>query len=442
MKYFVSLIVFIIAGPSLWAGLFSLTDSAPPVLPDYGVNASIEPTFSQVDKVLYEKVSPYLRENPQYAIELVNAELTQESNPAFYFLLGNLYYQIGSYEYAQSSLKQALAAMPSFRRAYRTLGLIYIRREVFGEAVDVWRKVITLGGGDGQSYGLLAYALLTQKQYASALSAYEQARMFAPESLDFKRGLAQCLLATKQYKRAVAFFDELIETHPHEKDFWLLQANAFLALEMHEEALANLVVAVKLGDIRAQTWQLLGDLYLSEGMATHALESYLAMLSGEGSLDALHMVRPLDALIARRHLLQARRYYSALNVALNAQDRLVIKTPLTLAQGVLLIDEGRAREAVEVLRPIADAQPLKGDVLLLLAQAYREGDNFEQAYFYYERAALLPEHQAQAWLELGRMFIHQGAFEKALGYLIKAQNSQPREDVARIIEQVEHALKR
>src|SRR5690606_2516228 len=133
---------------------------------------------------------PFLREDPRRAITEVERALGSSENPAFRFLLGNLHYEIGEFDRSESELKRAIEAFPDFRRAHRTLGLIHIQNQAFPAAIESWLKVITLGGGDAQSYGLLGYAYLAEKKYRSALSAYRMARMFKPDSIDFRRGEA------------------------------------------------------------------------------------------------------------------------------------------------------------------------------------------------------------------------------------------------------------
>ena len=96
-------------------------------LASYGINEAIEPKLESKDRGLYEKALPHLQNNPQEAIRVVEEGLPDdEEKPAFQFLIGNLYYQLGNFPQSERALTRATKAFPAFRRAYRTLGLIYI----------------------------------------------------------------------------------------------------------------------------------------------------------------------------------------------------------------------------------------------------------------------------------------------------------------------------
>lgn len=415
-------------------------------LASYGVNGKIEPTLSREDQEVFRNVMPLLANDPQRAINVVSRHIGADSNAAFDFLQGNLYYQQQNFSQAEAAIRRAIEKMPDFRRAWRTLALILTRSEQITPAIEAWRKVITLGGGDAQSYGLLAYLLLSREQYASALTAYEQARLFAPESEDFKRGLTHCLLATGQNGRVIALMDELIENRPQEQQYWLLQANAFLSEERYQDAIANLEVATQLASARFATWRLLGDLYLNEAMPVHALASYSSGLSAVDAKNALSdvetILRPFHNLMQRGEHQAAQVYLDQLKTFVGNTANASISEQLAKAEGALLLAQGQAAKAVDILRPIADKKPLDGEALMTLAKAYAALDNIEEAVFFYDRVLLLPDHAADGHVALARLQVHEGELKKALTHLRKAQAIEPREHVRQYLEQVEKAISR
>ena len=78
------------------------------------------------------------------------------------------------------------------------------------------------------------------------------ARMFDPDSFDFRRGQAICLLQTHQLQSAIALFDELILESPKEASFWMAQANAFHIRKPKDQAIANLQL---LADLDEANWK-------------------------------------------------------------------------------------------------------------------------------------------------------------------------------------------
>ena len=113
-----------------------------------------------------------------------------------------------------------------------------------------------------------------QEKYQSALSAYQMARIFLPDSRDVRKGEAQCLLVTQAHGPAIALFDELLMESPTEQAIWLFQANAYLAQEQLQDAIANLEIAHKIAEPTVASLSLLGDLYLQHEVLAQALKNY------------------------------------------------------------------------------------------------------------------------------------------------------------------------
>ncbi|NBQ15282.1 MAG: hypothetical protein EBU31_11930, partial [Proteobacteria bacterium] len=58
-----------------------------------------------------------------------------------------------------------------------------------------------------------------------------------------------------------------------------------------------------------------------------------------------------------------------------------------------------------------------------------------------ERAARIESFAANAKVKMAQVYVGQSRFDEALALLRDAQSIKPREDVARLIEQVERAAK-
>lgn len=434
------------ASTAVLAQPFPLTDSGPAsedfeqrFLANYGVNSAIEPTIGAEERPLYEKIAPFLREDPARVIREVEAALTKESNPAFRFLLGSLHYQGGEMEKAERYLEEAIEQFPDFRRAHRTLGLILVQNGRFEEAIQTWLKVITLGGGDAQSYGLLAYAYLTEEKYESALNAYRMARMFKPDSVDFRRGQAQCLLQTGQWRLAAALFDELIAENPEEGAYWLMQANAFLQLERHPEAIANLELAHSLGEGHARSRFLLGDLHMRAENYRLAVSTYVEAIKASEDWSLDQALQPLNYLLARGLLDEAERYLAVLEPRLPASLERKQEEKLAVTKAHIARAGGELEKARDLLGAVVEVNPLHGKALLSLAGIYQEQDDYEQAEFYFQRALSVPDFKVDALIALGRLEVERGDFSAALEHLRTAREHEERPGLDRYIDSIEAA---
>ena len=406
---------------------FPLTDSDPNspefrqrFIGSYGVLADVEPKLSQADRPLYESIAPYLQSNPRYAIQQVEKKITNKSNAAFDFLLGNLYYSIQEYDSSRTALRTAIRKFPSFRRAYRTLALIEVQRGQLNASIPLWLKVITLGGGDAQSYGLLAYAYLREEKYRSALTAYTMARMFNPDSEDFKRGEAQCLLMTENYAGAIALFDDLIADAPSNGEYWLFQANAFLSEKHPDKAIANLEIAHDLGNATWQSLSLLGDLYLSRNNWNLAVVTYQEAVNQHPSTPVDKALNPLRSLLKIGLYQEAQTYMQTFNTIFAEKLKLEHQVEHRLMVIRINLGLGKTIEARKQLLEILDTDPLNGDALILLGNYEKEQGNLAAAELHLERASHLPDFRAEAWENLGKLFIERRDLKQAIYYFEKA----------------------
>ncbi len=437
--------------PVLAQSPFQLTDSDPSspefrerFLASYGVNSEIEPSFRPEDRVLYESIRPYLVEDPQRAIREVQAALGSESNPAFRFLLGNLHYELGNLDEAEQELLAAIKDFPDFRRAYRTLGLIQIQNARFSEAINTWLKVITLGGGDAQSYGLLGYAYLSERKYHSALSAYRMARMFKPDGIDFRRGEAHCLMETGEYAQASALLNELIAERPEDADYWLLQANIFLQMGQHADAINNLEIVHSLGIGSTESRFMLGDLHLREDNHRLALLHYESAIKDAnfGSKEVSRALRAVGHLIDRGLIADAQRIINLLKPSFSENLSKEDAENLKLAEARIHLELGSPEAAQTLLKDLTERNPLNGRALILLSELYQQAGDIPMAIVQLERAIALPDHKVDAHIAYARLEVDRNNWQAALDHLRIAQQLQPRPSIQRYIESIESVQRR
>ena len=406
----------------------------------FGINSAIEPILTQSDRPLYESIAPYLQKKPEKAIELAKKGITKTSNAAFDYLVGSLYYIQGNYSDAGSYLNAALKKFPDFRRAHRNLALIYIQQDHYETAIKHLLRVIQLGGGDGQSYSMLAYAYLTEEKYQSALSAYQLARMFLPDSIDVRRGEAQCLLMTQQYGAAIALFDELISEHPDEQDYWLFQANSYLSQNQVDDAIANLEIAHSVAPPSASSLSLLGDMYLNEEAYGLALNNYQASLKQDPTTRPEQALKPLRRLMQLGLFDAARTYLKLIDSSLQSELSPKQTAEKTVVAAQLTIEAGNLEQGLAQLQSVLNEQPLNGDALLLIANVQLDQEAYATATFYFERATSVVEVQVEALVGLARTAVAQSRFQAALKHLQQSQRIKQRPDVAQFMASIEKVI--
>jgi len=73
--------------------------------------------------------------------------------------------------------------------------------------------------------------------------------------------------------------------------------------------------------------------------------------------------------------------------------------------------------------------PLDGDVLIMLADFYAQGGNFEKAEFLYERAQNLRDFEAKAYFHHGKALVAVEEYREAVRALERAQDVKPQDHV-------------
>src|SRR5262245_59401567 len=165
----------------------------------YGVNAEIEPRVTTSEVKILDKVRPLMAEDLAAAEETLKDELEDDSSAMLDYTLGGIQFQQDKLDEARANFEKAVGKFPSFRRAWRNLGLLHVRAGRYDEGIRSFTKMIELGGGDGYAYGLLAFAYAAKEDYQPAEAAYRTALLLQPEATEWRLGLTRCVFKQQKY---------------------------------------------------------------------------------------------------------------------------------------------------------------------------------------------------------------------------------------------------
>ncbi len=420
----------------------------------YGVRSEIEPRvtpeerkeFEQFSKLMVtpvgaEKALALLEKSVAKAIDKKGVSL---SSALYDFTIGSIYFQQDNLDAAAKWYGKAVDKLPSFLRAQKNLGLVYVRSNAFDRAVGPLTRAIDLGAADGLTFGLLAHSYAMTEQYVAAESAYRQAMMLQPESIDWKNGLARCLFKERKFEEAAALCGDMIRRDPRRTDLWLLQANAWLSLKQPLKAAENYELLDRAGLANVACLNTLGDIYINEGVPEMAVSAYLRALTKDGAnAEPSTALRNAEVLAARSAYTEAGSLLTRVKTVCGAklgaaEKKRVLKLEARMAAATGQNDTEQAR----LLEDIVALDPLDGETLILLAQHYARTGNIDKACFLCERAAGIEKYEAEAKLRHGQILVKAGKFQEALPLLKRALELKPREEVQRYVEQVERAARK
>jgi tetratricopeptide (TPR) repeat protein len=410
----------------------------------YGIHSEVEPTIPETEREDLEKVMELMGQpnGPRLTRSYIASLDLKAVSAVFDFTLANLYFQEEKLEASAHWYERAIGKHPSYRRAFKNLGMVYVRLGEYQKAADALTRAIALGDHEGTSYGLLGYSHAMREELTSAEGAYRQAVMLQPDVLDWRLGLAKTLFRQQRYEEAAVLCGELMEAYPDQPDYWLLQANAYLGMKEPLRAAVNYEYLHLAGKATAQSMNTLGDIYVNEGVMDMAADAYLAALRLDQDQRPDLFLRDAEILLARAAYDDAERLLKAVEekygADLAAEHR---KRKLKMEARLAAIRGTSGEEHVALLKQIAELDPLDGEALILLAQHYVDADDFERAVFYFERAQGIEETEAVACLRHAQALVREGRFDDALPLLKRSQQIEPREDVATYLEQVEKAAK-
>jgi tetratricopeptide (TPR) repeat protein len=406
-------------------------------LGSYGFDTAITPKITADEQAIFKQLIPMMQSDPSGAAQQLRAAISTDSSAALDYTLANLYVQAQKPQDAIQAYQTAIRKFPNFYRAYKNLALVMVNEARYQEAVPFLLKGLELGGTDGALYGPLGLVYLNTNKPQSALTAYDNALLFAPSSLQWQQGKLRCLMDLSRYNEAAGLLEEMILADSGNKNYWTWQANAFLSEEEMSKAGANLEILKRLGKADSPALGLLGDIYLSENMTEMALENYL-LAADQEALSAARLVRTAQGFVNRRLWAEASTYLAKTSDRLASLSPKEQSTFLTL-QAQAAIGLGETESASTILEALIKEDPMNGPALLTLGNLQRQLERFEDAAFSYEQAAKIDATQLDALVQHARMLISLRDYSPAVVLLQRVVLLQPGPRYEDFLERVQSA---
>jgi tetratricopeptide (TPR) repeat protein len=408
----------------------------------YGVNAEIEPRVTASEIKILEKVRPLMAEDLPAAEEALKDEIEDDGSAMLDYTLGGIQFQQDKLDEARANFEKAVSKFPSFRRAWRNLGLLHVRAARFDEAIRSFTKMIELGGGDGYAYGLLGFAYASKEDYQPAEVAYRTALLLQPDATEWRLGLTRCVFKEKKYEDAATLLAALLDRFPDNGDFWLLQAQAFISMKQPEKAVQDLEALDALGKSTTDSLFTLGDLYVTLDLPALAAGAYGRAVDVDGQQPLERALRAAELLASRGATAEERTLIDHIHHSRDGSMQTAERTRLLKLDARLAMAEGGdGAEGVAALEEIIKLDPLDGEALLLLGQHFEDKKEPDRAIFWYERAESLAEFEVKAKVRHAQVLVSLARYADALPLLRRAQEVKARDDVARYLEQVERLAK-
>ena len=377
-----------------------------------------EPEMTEEEYALYQKVVTMLSSNPEFALKLLEAMMSDKEppSPAFEFILGNAYYAAGQIEKSETNYLSSVRRYPTFLRAWVNLGILYYSSGRYGDAIPCFSKAVVLGDRDSTTFGLLGYCLQKQGDLVSAEMAYMQALSGDPSNVDWKEGLLAICIEGKQLTRAESLVKNLIKAQPTDTRYWLTYANILLSEGRKVEATVLLETAAGTGVANVEELSMLGDLYGEQKMVPEAADIYRRVLASSPEMGEKEILHYAEVLISGGRLDDAERVLGTMK----PEDASRGGVELLRTRADLLAAEKKWPEERRVLDQLLTIAPLDGQALVSLGRAYAAEDDVARATLAFEGAYRIQSSAYVASLELANIEVKNRHYAKCVEYLQKA----------------------
>lgn len=408
----------------------------------YGINAEIEPRVTTDEIKILEKVRPLMADDLPGAEAMLRDLMKPDCSAILDFTLGSILFQQDRMDEALDKYQHAIGKFPSFRRAWRNIGLINARNGKYDASIIAFTRMIELGGGDGYSYGLLGFAYASKQDFQAAEAAYRNALLLQPENSEWRLGLTRCVFKQGKFEDAAALLDVLITRYPDKSDFWVLQAHTFLGMKQPIKAAGNFEAVDRLGFSTVDNLVTLGDIYVGENLMDLATLAYLRAIDKDAKQPLSRPLRSAEVLASRGAIPQAQQVAARIHAVWGEQmDEVDRRKLLKLEARLSMANGGGTAETASVLEEIVKLDPLDGEALMLLGQHYARQNEPDRAILYYERAAGIEAFEVNAKVREAQVLVSMARYSDALPLLRRALELKPRDDIARYLEQVERLAK-
>lgn len=410
----------------------------------YIAETDIEPRLTEEERVVVQKILGFISaEQLDAAVDVLNKELGRnpQASAVFDFTLANIYFQREQFDLALEGYKRCVEKYPKYRRAWKNLGIIYVRQSDFAQAIAPLTRSLELGDNSAIVYGLLGFSYSSTENFLAAESAYRMAILLDGQTIDWKMGLARSFFKQQRFSEAIALTSLLLENDSNRVDLWLLQANAYIGLKEPMQAAEIYELVDLMGGLTIDSLNLLGDIYINEQLYELATNSYIRAMELNADQKPDRALRSAKILAARGALTETREIVEKIETLFGGKLEVNDRKDILKLKSRMAVAEGSADEEARVLEEIIELDPLDGEALILLGQYYNRKGDSEKAIFYYERASALEAFEADAKVRHAQLLVGLNKYTEALPLLRRAQQINYRENIQDYLEQVERVAK-
>ena len=153
--------------------------------------------------------------------------LTIAATVALFAMVVSTYIQLGYWQNSVTILERAIEINPNDRFAQANLGVAFLRRSSYDDAIAHFEKALQIDPCDAMSHLNIGVALFRENKIDEAVSHFEKAAALDPCDVPTRLNLATALAQEGKTQRAIEQCDEILQISPAQSEAIKLRRQIF-----------------------------------------------------------------------------------------------------------------------------------------------------------------------------------------------------------------------
>jgi len=336
------------------------------------------------------------------------------------YLAGRAYALMDNLVKAQRNLDKVIKINPNLVEAYALLASVYSKQRDYQTAVSAYQKVIELDKNRGEVYFGLGLVYIKMQRQADAIPAFEKAIALNYNPKDSYYNLATAFEETKDFAKAAEAYENYLKLKP--EDAWtgyLRLGLCRMELNQYESAIPAFQEAQKLKPQDLKTNYSLALAYQKAGQLETAEETF----------KNLAQINPQDASTYYGQIIDMYDKVGNSPKALEAAQKVVELNPKSdLAVynlGIMYFKLEKYNEAIDAFRRALAIKPDTATTYYQIGYTYSKQKKFKESVEAFKKYVELSPGDAYGWVNIGVGYMQMKDFESALEPLRKCVELKP-----------------
>ena len=230
---------------------------------------------NRLEEVIDQLVSLY--NQGQITTVIKQAEILTEqypNSPVIWNILGASRAKIGMLDEAIDAYKKSVSLNPDFAEAYSNMGVALKNQDKLDESIEAFKKSILLKPNDADSYYNMGITLNHQGKVDETISAYKKAISLNPDFAKAYNNLGLVLQVKGMSDEAIEACKKAISLNPHHAEAYNSLGIALQDKGKSEEALEAYKKAISLKPDYTEVLSNIGNILKDQVRLEEAFESY------------------------------------------------------------------------------------------------------------------------------------------------------------------------